>query len=111
MGQCEYIAKRLVLAQFLREKFATIADVLAVKGALRESSLWRPGAGYGPVKDATEGSWAPVGVIVDFWGSMSPGRGLFGYPEVVLLPWSLLPGLYCHVLSSRILGMLEMSSL
>lgn len=110
MGQCEDIAEA-GLGSVLKGEVCNYCRCFSCERGIKGIQSLRPGAGYEPVKDATEGSWAPVGVIVDFWGSVSPGRGLFGNPEVVLLPWSLLPGLYCRVLSSRILGTLEMSSL
>lgn len=58
-----------------------------------------------------KGARLRVGVIAVCWGAVSPGRGLFGYPEVELFPWSLSPGFYCCVLGPRMLGMLEMNSL
>lgn len=58
-----------------RKNFATIADILTVREAIKEFPSWRPGAEGGLAETAAAGSWAPGGVILVLWGSMNPERG------------------------------------
>lgn len=67
----------------------------------------RPGAGMNLSRMPQKGAGLQ-GVIAGFLGVLSPGRGLFGNPEVVLTPLgACCLAFSCRVPSSRILGTLE----
>lgn len=95
-----------------RKDFAAIADILIKKKAVKEFQSLEASSRVWTCQGCCRREPASRRVPSLILGALCTlGEGLFGYPEVALLPWSLLPGLDCCILSPRILEMLEMNSL